>query len=101
FDVFVEYAKESPDDILIQVSVCNRGPDLAELHVLPTLWFRNLWSWYGAPERPGLRDISIASQGRIVEAIDPQLGTYHLDCEGSPTLLFTENETNLQRIFGV
>jgi hypothetical protein len=55
FDVFVEYAKESPRDILIQISVHNRGPDAADLHVLPTLWFRNLWSWQTTAERPMLR----------------------------------------------
>jgi hypothetical protein len=54
FDVFVEYAKASPEDMLIQITIYNRGPEAAELHVLPTLWFRNLWSWHGDPDRPTL-----------------------------------------------
>jgi hypothetical protein len=101
FDVFVEYAKESPEDILIQISVHNRGPDAAELHLLPTLWFRNQWSWHGNPERPSLRNVSTIAAQRVVEATDPTLGECYLYCDGEPSLLFTENETNTQRIFGV
>jgi hypothetical protein len=101
FDVFIEYAKESPEDILIQVSVHNRGPEAAELHLLPTLWFRNEWSWQGGTERPGLRDVSTAAGRRVVEVVDPELGECYLYCDGDATLLFTENETNTQRIFGV
>jgi hypothetical protein len=100
FDVFVEYAKDTPEDILIQVSVYNRGPAPAELRVLPTLWFRNLWSWQGNVERPNLRDISKAA-GSVVVAVDRKLGECYLYCDGNPTLLFTENDTNTQRIFGV
>jgi mannosylglycerate hydrolase MGH1-like protein len=96
FDVFVEYAKESPDDILIQITVHNRGPEAAELHVLPTLWFRNRWSWEGAAERPELQRL-----GNAVKAVDPKLGALYFYCEGDVPLLFTENETNTQRIFGV
>ena len=96
FDVFVEYAKESPEDILIQITIHNRGPEAAELHVLPTLWFRNQWSWAGAGERPSLQRV-----GNAVKAIHPALSERYLYCDGSPTLLFTENETNTQRIFGV
>ena len=101
FDVFVEYAKESPEDILIQISVHNRGPEPAELHVLPTLWFRNQWSWHGGSGRPGLREVSTAPAHGVVEAVDPKLGERYLYCEGDVPLLFTENETNTQRIFGV
>lgn len=100
FDVFVEYAKETPEDILIQISVYNRGPDTTELCLLPTLWFRNRWSWQGNVERPSLRDVSTAA-GRVVEAVDQKLGECYLYCDGNPKLLFTENETNTQRIFGV
>jgi hypothetical protein len=96
FDVFVEYAKESPEDILIQITVHNRGPEAAELHVLPTLWFRNQWSWQGAAGRPELQRL-----GNAVKAVDPKLGARYLYCEGDVPLLFTENETNTQRIFGV
>ena len=101
FDVFVEYAKESPEDMLIQISIHNRGPEAADLHVLPTLWFRNEWSWHGGTERPGLRDVSTTAARRVVEAVDPKLGECFLYCEGEAALLFTENETNTQRIFGV
>lgn len=96
FDVFVEYAKESPEDVLIRISIHNRGPDEAELHVLPTLWFRNQWSWNEAGNRPVLQRVSDA-----IQATDPGLGVYYLYYQGNPQLLFTENETNAQRIFGV
>jgi hypothetical protein len=97
FDVLVEYAKESPDDILVQISVHNRGPDAAELHVLPTLWFRNRWSWGDDVARPSLRAIS--GGGSVVRAVDEGLGERHLYCDGKPSLLFTENETNFERLF--
>jgi hypothetical protein len=101
FDVFVEYAKESPRDILIQISVFNRGPDPADLHVLPTLWFRNLWSWSTSGDRPVLRQAGGAKSYEVIAAEDPVLGELYLYCEGNVPLLFTENETNTQRIFGV
>ncbi len=101
FDVFVEYAKESPEDILIQITVHNRGPEAAELHVLPTLWFRNQWSWQGATNRPTLQQGTDNPGWGVVKAVDPGLGERHLFCEGEVPLLFTENETNTQRIFGV
>ena len=96
FDVFVEYAKESPEDILIQITVHNRGPEAADLHVLPTLWFRNQWSWQGSSERPLLQ-----RQSNGVKAVHPTLGDRYFYCEGDASLLFTENETNTQRIFNV
>jgi hypothetical protein len=95
FDVFVEYAKASAEDLLIQVTVHNRGPESATLHVLPTLWFRNTWSWGGEAPRPGLRQ---SSQSAIV-ATHPDLGERTLACEGAAALLFTENETNAERLF--
>jgi hypothetical protein len=95
FDVFVEYAKESPEDILIRITVHNRGPDPAELHVLPTLWFRNRWSWQAKVEKP-----LVERAGNAMRAVDPKLGERYLYCEGDAPLLFTENETNTQRIFG-
>ena len=102
FDVFVEYAKESPTDILVQITIHNRGPDAAEIHVLPTLWFRNCWSWGKDNPRPTLQ---LAGRGASAEppairATDPELGEYHLHCDGKPGLLFTENETNAKRLFG-
>lgn len=101
FDVFVEYAKQSAEDIFIQITVCNRGPESAELHVLPTLWFRNQWSWHTAPDRPTLFQLDNVPGLSVVQAVDPALGERYLYCEGVGTLLFTENETNTQRIFGV
>jgi hypothetical protein len=101
FDVFVEYAKQSPEDVLIQITVHNRGPEPAELHVLPTLWFRNQWSWHANPDRPNLCQGGAVRGGSVVQAVDPKLGERYLYCEGTVPLLFTENETNTQRIFGV
>ncbi len=102
FDVFVEYGKAGPTDILIQITVCNRGPAAASLHLLPTLWFRNSWAWWPDNPKPELRvkaGNSSSSSSRI-EAIHPELGRYFLSCEGGPPLLFTENQTNNERIFG-
>src|SRR5215469_2181194 len=94
FDVFVEFAKNSPEDVLIRISVHNRGPEQARIHVLPNLWFRNTWAADGG-EKPSLR----ADRGAI-HASHPQLGEYTLQCEGTPDLLFTENETNVARLWG-
>jgi hypothetical protein len=96
FDVTVEYAKASPDDIVIRISLANRGPDAATVHVLPTLWFRNTWEGVADAVRPSLR----ASGTRLVEAVHDDLPTMSLVCEGTPTLLFTGNETNRKRLFG-
>ncbi len=101
FDVFVEYAKESPQDILIQLTIHNRGPEPAELHILPTLWFRNLWSWLAGGDRPSLRQAEGLATGRGIAANHPELGELFLYCDRDVPLLFTENETNTQRIFGV
>jgi hypothetical protein len=101
FDVFVEYAKASPTDILVQISVHNRGPAPAELHVLPTLWFRNTWAAGGDAEKPLLRQVADASAPCVVEAVHPEMGKAHLYCDAPVPLLFTENETNTERIFGV
>lgn len=95
FDVFLEYAKESSEDILIRITAHNRGPDTARLHVLPTLWFRNTWSWSGRNSKPELRE----SNGSIL-ASHEQLGDYTLFCDQGPELLFTENETNYERLWG-
>ncbi len=75
FDVFVEYAKESPEDILIQISIHNRGPEAAELHVLPTLWFRNQWSWHSGSSRPSLREVSTVSVTRSRRGRRSQIGS--------------------------
>ncbi|HVM49975.1 MAG TPA: hypothetical protein VMU04_18240, partial [Candidatus Acidoferrum sp.] len=97
FDVLVEYAKEGPEDILVQISVHNRGPDAADLHVLPTLWFRNRWSWGRDNPRPSLQVIK--GKEAVVRANEAIVGERHLYCEGQPELLFTENETNFKRLF--
>jgi Mannosylglycerate hydrolase MGH1-like glycoside hydrolase domain len=100
FDVFVEYAKQGPTDILIQISVCNRGPEAAALHLLPSLWCRNFWSWWPEQKKPLLKAASAENGASTIAASDAALGTYYLHCEGRPSLLFTENETNNQRLFG-
>ncbi|MDT4955834.1 MAG: hypothetical protein QOJ02_3972 [Acidobacteriota bacterium] len=104
FDIFVEYAKADPEDILVRIEVVNRGPEKAELHLLPTIWFRNRWSWGYANPRPELRRKSASTQGQtgaaIIELEDDRYGRHLLYCEGAPELLFTENETNNQRLFG-
>ncbi|BCA53052.1 glucosidase [Nitrospira sp. KM1] len=99
FDVFVEYAKESPEDILIKVTVHNRGKDTASLHVLPTLWFRNTWSWSEGVDKPSLEQSSEPNGMSVIAASHPELGNRYLWCEGEVPLLFTENETNMERIF--
>jgi hypothetical protein len=96
FDVFVEYAKASPDDILIEITVHNRGPETAALHVLPTVWFRNVWSWGADQLRPELAPVGDGSAIRLTEAV---LGQRFLHTEGAKALLFTENDTNNERIF--
>src|SRR5574337_70222 len=100
FDVFVEYAKEKPEDILIKITVWNRGPEAALLHVLPTLWFRNIWAWNKNAVRPELSESEAMPGSHLVSASCPKLGKRFLYCEGEPVLLFTENETNSNRLFG-
>ncbi len=96
FDVTVEYAKASTDDILIRITAANRGPEAAELHLLPTIWFRNTWSWGGGAEKPALR----RACSTCIELDDPQYGRRTLVSEGTPEVLFTENNTNGQRLYG-
>ena len=96
FDVFLEVAKEAPEDLLIRVSVHNRGPEPARLELLPTLWFRNTWSRDGGDVKPLLEE---SGPGRI-RAAHSEMGTYELACDGSPELLFTENESNVERLWG-
>ena len=104
FDVFVEYAKDGPEDILVRITAFNRGPEAAELHLLPTLWFRNNWaSWIAesnrTPKKPNLRQIPVAAGTSAIAATHPLLGEFILSCEGEVPLLFTENETNHERLF--
>lgn len=99
FDVFVEYAKGAPNDLLMVVEIHNRGPQTARLHVLPTLWFRNCWSWGRNSEGYGPKPKLWAEQGRI-EADHWELGRWTLCAEDQPELLFTDNETNERQVFG-
>jgi len=102
-DVFVEYAKADPEDVLVRITACNRGPDAATLHLLPTLWFRNTWAWGYDTRRPLLSAGPAAAPRagvRIVHAQHHLLGDYTLYCEDADDLLFTENETNAMRLFG-
>jgi hypothetical protein len=105
FDVFVEYAKASAEDLLIRISVSNRGPEKATLHLLSTLWFRNTWSWAGGVAKPVLRQMeqsgaSVISAHHTDPLFQESLADYYFYCEGDVPLLFTENETNNERLFG-
>jgi len=108
FDVFVEYAKETPEDILIRITAHNRGPEPAQLDLLPTLWFRNTWAWGSRGEsesrdyiqKPLLSRAQPAGKNEVIRAECKKYDTRHLLCAGSPELLFTENETNHERIYG-
>ena len=95
-DVAIEYAKASPDDLLIKITAHNRGPEAAELHVLPQLWFRNTWSWKPDSVRPALS----ASGDRAILASHLELGDYQLECDGASEFLFCENDTNARRLYG-
>jgi hypothetical protein len=106
FDVFAEYAKGSPDDVLIRITVANRGPEAASLHVLPTLWFRNTWSWGRTGEGYWPRPVIRRSGNRVLLAEHASLGRYLLAAgpapDGTlPQLLFTGNETNFTRLYGI
>jgi hypothetical protein len=96
FDVFIEYAKAGPEDLFMQVEAFNRGPEDAPLHLLPQLWFRNTWSWSSGAPRP---ELSAAEDAHVI-AQHPRLGTYHLYADGTPALLFCDNDTNARRLFG-
>jgi hypothetical protein len=97
FDVFVEYAKAAPEDILMLVTVHNRGPDAATIHVLPQLWFRNIWSWRPNANRPDL----YADDRATIGVKSKLFGGYYLYADGEPTLLFCDNDSNVRRLFGV
>jgi hypothetical protein len=100
FDVFVEYAKQTPEDMLVEITIYNRGREQATLQVLPTLWFRNSWTWWPGTPKPTLRQIAGPRGVQVVVASHVELGERYLYCEGDVPLLFTENETNSERLFG-
>ncbi len=95
FDVFVEYAKADVEDILIKVTVANRGPEAAVINVLPTIWFRNRWTWHGLPPNSSLK----TKRPGVIEIACPEYSTRFLHIEGEHELLFTENETNSRRLY--
>jgi len=97
FDVFVEYVKADISDILMQVTIHNRGPEAATLHVLPQLWFRNTWAWAHGMLRPVMNQ---AASGHVI-ASHMQVGQFHFYVDDSPELLFCDNETNGRRLFGM
>src|SRR6516165_4721624 len=102
FDVVVEYAKAAPDDLLIRITVTNRGPDAAPLHLLPTLWCRNTWAWETGAPRPRLSRSASPSGTACILVEHPDLGgLYRLYAESVPELLFTDNDTNRRRLYGV
>ena len=101
FDVFVAYAKASPEDILIRIELFNRGQESAEITVLPTLWFRNTWAFGKVKTKPDIRLINDAKRKIVLEASHEQTGRYYFFCQDSNLVLFTENETNTERLFGL
>ena len=101
FDIFVEYAKNSSEDILIQITIINRGADEKTLDLLPTLWFRNTWSWDNQQDKPLLKWLKSDTHATVIEASHPTLGKRWLYCEEPYKLLFTDNETNLEKLYGV
>ena len=101
FDIFAEYAKVDANDILIRISVANRGPEAATLHLLPTLWFRNTWTWDPKEQKPVLRRVSQEGEDGGIDAEQKDLGVYRLALDGNPPLLFTENETNAEALWGL
>lgn len=99
FDVFIEYAKASAEDILIQITVANRSSQPKPLHLLPSLWFRNTWSWKDGCEKPLLKVLKSEPDLSIIETSHPCTSNYWLYCQGAAELLFTENETNVERLY--
>jgi hypothetical protein len=99
FDVAVEYAKATPEDILVRIEVTNRGPEAAELQMLPTIWFRNTWSWQTDSAKPSLRRIGDVRNASVVQLCCSTYGHRWLFCDGLPEVLFTENETNTRRLY--
>ena len=100
FDVFVEYAKATAEDILMRVTAWNRGPEAARLHLLPTLWFRNRWSWGDSYDPPEVARIESPAGTALLELAEFHYGQRWLLIDGTPEMLFTENETNMERLFG-
>ncbi len=101
FDVQAEYAKATSEDLLVRITVSNRGPEDADFHLLPTLWFRNTWGWGQLVKKPQLRLIAENTTHGTIESVDPYYGARWLSFEGNPEVLFTDNDTNSERLYGV
>src|SRR5256714_13060260 len=101
FDIEIEYAKADTHDILIRVNAKNCGPESAPLHLLPTIWFRNTWSWDRTNSKPALRKIGDDGHIAVITASDPELGDYNLFCDSVDDVFFAENETNAERLWGI
>ena len=99
FDVFAEYAKASAEDLCIRITVANRGADAASMHLLPTLWFRNTWGW-GEPDSPARPSMKLIGKNEV-EVTHETLGDYIFTWKGEATPLFTENETNAERLWDI
>ena len=101
FDVFIEYAKADTEDICIKITAHNRGKNSAPLHILPTVWFRNNWSWYKEAKKPEMKQAEIAAENlSLIKLTEEKLGDYSLMCAGASQILFTENETNAEKVYG-
>src|SRR5256714_7517619 len=101
FEIEIEYAKADAHDILVRVSAKNCGPEAAPLHLLPTIWFRNTWSWDRTNSKPTLRKIGDDGHVAVITASHPALGDYNLFCDSADDLFFTENESNAQRLWAI
>lgn len=101
FDVLIEYAKADVEDICIKITATNRGREFAPLHILPTIWFRNRWSWYEKAEKAGMKEVKIETANlSLIHLNEEKRGDYFFECEGAERILFTENETNFEKIYG-
>jgi hypothetical protein len=98
FDVFIEYAKADAEDICVKITAHNRGNETAPLHILPTVWFRNTWDWHNSDSKVQIPNLRLLEDD-VIELEHAELGKRYLYCEGSPNLLFTENETNVERLY--
>ncbi len=101
FDVFVEYAKAAPSDILVRISAVNRAAEAATLHLLPTLWFKDDWSWFPTNSKPRIEIDRSGRKSLVLRATHRRMEPYWLYCEMPEQVLFTENETNRERLYGV
>jgi mannosylglycerate hydrolase MGH1-like protein len=100
FDIFVEYAKVDAEDLFIRITAHNRGADPAPLHILPTIWFRNIWAWDEKPVRPQLRAVPAVQDASVIELASERYAPRYLYAQGAGELLFTDNDTNTERLFG-